>query len=125
MSASFRFKYDEELPLVVAMLLVYAIVCFVLSIYFQEQSGANSIWVTKWAYGVFTVSQIVTPLLPIALVVGQTMASKRLRENGVSCLNPKRIAISGKITDALSVSLAISLSASLSLLSLSLAECRY
>jgi hypothetical protein len=39
----------------------------------------------------------VSPLLPIALVVGQTMAAGRLREVGVFCLNPSRIAISGKI----------------------------
>eukprot|EP00658_Telonema_sp_P-2_P012704 TRINITY_DN14834_c0_g1_i2.p1 TRINITY_DN14834_c0_g1~~TRINITY_DN14834_c0_g1_i2.p1 ORF type:complete len:1308 (+),score=380.72 TRINITY_DN14834_c0_g1_i2:208-4131(+) len=91
------FKYDEELPLVVSMLLVYAAVCFILSIYFQSNSGASSTWTTKWAYGVFTVSQIVSPLLPIALVVGQTMASQRLKALGVFCLDPKRIAISGKI----------------------------
>ena len=91
------FKYDEELPLVVAMLLVYAAVCFIMSLYLQSNSGASSGWTTKWAYGIFTVSQIVSPLLPIALVVGQTMSSKRLQDVGVCCLDPKRIAISGKV----------------------------
>ena len=53
-----------------------------------------------------------SPLLPIALVVGQTMSSKRLKDVGVCwyvllqpqrlsasvySLDPKRIAISGKI----------------------------
>lgn len=92
-----RFKYDEELPLVVSILLVYALVCFILAIVFQANSGSESTWTTKWAYGVFTVSQIVSPLLPITLVVGQIMASQRLAAKDVFCLNPKRIAISGKI----------------------------
>ena len=48
-------------------------------------------------YGVFTVSQVLSPLLPIALVAGQVAASQRLSALGVFCLNPKRIAISGKI----------------------------
>jgi len=92
-----RFKYDEELPLVVCMLLVYAFACFILSLIFQANSGSESTWTTKWAYAIFTVSQIVSPLLPITLMVGQIMSSERLSEHGVFCLNPKRIAISGKI----------------------------
>jgi len=92
-----RFKYDEELPLVVAMLLVYAAVCFISSLVLQSNSGSKSTWTTKWAYAVFTVSQIVSPLLPITLMVGQIMSAQRLAEKEVFCLNPKRIAISGKI----------------------------
>lgn len=45
----------------------------------------------------FTCSQIFSPLLPVALKVGQIRSSKRLLEKGVFCVNPRRIAISGKV----------------------------
>ncbi|EFJ32188.1 hypothetical protein SELMODRAFT_439526 [Selaginella moellendorffii] len=66
------FKYDEELPIVAFFLVLYGIVCFAISIVFQNHAGAQSYWVTKWIY---------------------CMAISR----GIFCLNPKRIAIAGKI----------------------------
>lgn len=45
----------------------------------------------------FTVSQILSPLLPVALIAGQVQATVRLSEKGVFCINPTRIAIAGKI----------------------------
>eukprot|EP00756_Hemistasia_phaeocysticola_P066067 Hpha_TRINITY_DN8978_c0_g1::TRINITY_DN8978_c0_g1_i4::g.80776::m.80776/K14951/ATP13A3_4_5; cation-transporting P-type ATPase 13A3/4/5 len=91
------FKYDEELPVVVILLGCYALVCFILAIVFQENNGQKKTWVTMWAYGVFTFSQTLSPLLPVALVVGQVNASRRLNKEGVFCINPARIAISGKV----------------------------
>ena len=45
---------------------------------------------------VFTISQILSPLLPVALIAGQVLATVRLSENGIFCVNPSRIAIAGK-----------------------------
>ena len=45
---------------------------------------------------VFTISQILSPLLPVALIAGQVLATVRLSENGIFCVNPTRIAIAGK-----------------------------
>jgi predicted P-type ATPase len=91
------FKYDEELPIVVLMLLCYAAVCFALSLVFQYRNGQQSIWVTKWSYCIAILSQTVSPLLPVALEIGQIYASVRLKNCGIFCVNPKRIAIAGKI----------------------------
>ncbi|KAJ7537387.1 hypothetical protein O6H91_11G004100 [Diphasiastrum complanatum] len=91
------FKYDEELPVVVLFLIAYAIVCFIISIIFQNHTGSQSIWVTKWMYCMFSVNQILNPLLPVALEVGQLHAVNNLKKRGILCLNPKRIAIAGKI----------------------------
>ena len=44
-----------------------------------------------------TLSQILNPLLPVALVAGQSVAARRLAASGVFCVDPKRIAICGKI----------------------------
>ncbi|KAL3676686.1 hypothetical protein R1sor_026634 [Riccia sorocarpa] len=91
------FKYDEELPIVVTLLLMYGILCFALSLYFQNRTGAQSYWVTKWVYCMAILNQILNPLLPVALEIGQLQAVQRLKARGIFCLNPKRIAIAGKI----------------------------
>ncbi|CAM6091151.1 unnamed protein product [Calypogeia fissa] len=91
------FKYDEELPIVVLALLCYACVCFMISLLFQQHNGQQSIWVTKFVYCTAILSQTVSPLLPVALEVGQLHAVDRLKQVGIHCLNPKRIAIAGKI----------------------------
>ena len=73
--ASMIFKYDEELTVVITMLLLYASVCFVLSIVFQQMAGNLSDWVTKWMYATAIVNQVLSPLLPVALEVGQIHVS--------------------------------------------------
>ena len=50
-----------------------------------------------FAFACFTISQILPPLLPVALVIGHTKSSERLKEKDILCVQPKRIAISGKI----------------------------
>lgn len=69
-----RFKYDEELPAVMIILGFVCICIFNLAGYLQEVSGQPKSGITAWAYGIFTVSQTLSPLLPLALVVGQTVS---------------------------------------------------
>lgn len=92
-----RFKYDEELPAVMLILGVMCAIIFKAAGYLQALSGQPKTGITAWAYGIFTISQTLSPLLPLALVVGQTVSANRLQEIGVRCINPKRIAISAKI----------------------------
>jgi cation-transporting ATPase 13A3/4/5 len=92
-----KFRYEEELEAVILMLLGYGIIAFIVSLILQSANGGSSSFVTKWAYGMFTASQIFSPLLPVALKVGQIRSSKRLSLRGVFCVNPRRIAISGKV----------------------------
>eukprot|EP01052_Picozoa_sp_SAG31_P034052 SAG31_NODE_3923_length_3749_cov_2.030685_4_plen_534_part_00 len=89
--APMNFKYDLELPIAFLMLFIFACFGFVLSLYFQQLNGAKSSWATKWVYCMVTVGQVVSPLIPVVLVVGQQQSSKRLKDRGVFCLNPKRI----------------------------------
>lgn len=35
----------------------------------------------------FTISQILSPLLPAVLVIGQSVAATRLRRNGILCVD--------------------------------------
>ena len=41
-------------------------------------NGASNTFVSFFAYGLFTISQILNPLLPVALVAGQSVAARRL-----------------------------------------------
>ena len=40
---------------------------------------------------------MLNPLLPVALIAGQSVAARRLMKHGVFCVDPKRIAVCGKI----------------------------
>jgi cation-transporting ATPase 13A3/4/5 len=44
----------------------------------------------------FCISQLVSPLLPAALVVGQSVAADRLREKKIFCVDLPRILMAGK-----------------------------
>lgn len=79
------------------ILITFSLIVFPLAIYFQDLAGSNSTWITKWAYGIFTISQILNPILPVTLTVGQIKSSIRLGFRKIYTLNPARIAVSGKI----------------------------
>jgi cation-transporting ATPase 13A3/4/5 len=91
------FKYDEEFTVVFGMLAVFGCCLLGLVFFLFYWNGSPKAEVVKFATGVFTVSQLLSPLLPLALVVGEVAASKRLLDMSVFCINSKRIAISGKV----------------------------
>jgi magnesium-transporting ATPase (P-type) len=92
-----RFVYDEEFPIVLGILGVCCLVIFNLAAYMQELSGQPKSGISAFAYGLFTISQTVSPLLPLSLLVGQTASFKRLKAQGVNCIDPKRIAIAVRL----------------------------
>ena len=94
--ASMVFEYDEELRVVFGFLSIYAMALFGISVWLQTKISPLT-WVSVFAFAAFTVSQILPPLLPVALVIGHTMSAERLKKKQILCVDPKRIAISGKI----------------------------
>eukprot|EP00656_Telonema_subtile_P009200 TRINITY_DN14315_c0_g1_i1.p1 TRINITY_DN14315_c0_g1~~TRINITY_DN14315_c0_g1_i1.p1 ORF type:complete len:323 (+),score=72.76 TRINITY_DN14315_c0_g1_i1:190-1158(+) len=95
--AQMQFKYDEELPVVFALLFTFGVFATILGSYFRSDNGAHSTFNNSWPTLLCMVSQICHPLLPMALTVGQTMSCRRLKSLSIFCLDPKRISISGKI----------------------------
>jgi len=73
------FKYDEELPIVIALMVLYAVPCAVCTIAFQYHNGSYSQWVTKFVYCMGVVNQCLNPLLPVVLTVGDVQAVRRLK----------------------------------------------
>ena len=49
--------------------------CFAVAVRLMHHSGQVGSFVTTFAYGACTISQILNPLLPVALVAGQSVAA--------------------------------------------------
>ena len=51
----------------------------------------------SWFFGIFLVSEVINPLLPAALVVGQSVAATRLKKQDIFCIDFQRIIVAGKV----------------------------
>ncbi|KAL1914669.1 uncharacterized protein VTP21DRAFT_8080 [Calcarisporiella thermophila] len=86
------FVFNEHLKIVVTILLGWGIVAYGLSMWLMGRGD-----ITSWFYAVFVISEILSPLLPAALVVGQSVAATRLRLKGIFCVDLPRIVMAGKV----------------------------
>eukprot|EP00123_Amoebidium_parasiticum_P018505 comp24227_c0_seq1/m.44649 comp24227_c0_seq1/g.44649 ORF comp24227_c0_seq1/g.44649 comp24227_c0_seq1/m.44649 type:complete len:1428 (-) comp24227_c0_seq1:888-5171(-) len=86
------FIFDEHLKIVVGILLTWGAIAFVIMVAMMNQGNVYS-----WFYGMMTISQTMHPMLPAVLVIGQTVAAKRLVERSIYCTNFQRIAMAGKL----------------------------
>ncbi|KAI9268745.1 E1-E2 ATPase-domain-containing protein [Sporodiniella umbellata] len=86
------FVFQEQLKIVFCLLLVWAIVLLVFGIWWLGGTG-----MTAWFYGTICAAQVMNPLLPAILVVGQSIASNRLRKLSVFCVDLPRILMAGKV----------------------------
>ena len=79
------------MKVVIVILLIWGLVVFFACIALIDGQFA------AWFYGVFTISQILSPLLPSVLVGQQSVASERLRRLRIHCVDLNRISICGKV----------------------------
>ncbi|KAJ2760081.1 hypothetical protein IWQ57_006391, partial [Coemansia nantahalensis] len=86
------FVFDEQLRIVVAILVLCAVFTMGMAAYLYQGSP-----VAVAFYGLFAMAQLLSPLLPAALVVGQSMAAARLRRRQIFCVDPQRVMVAGKI----------------------------
>merc|ERR1719233_2322510 len=92
------FRYDEEMALVFFILIGFGFCAVIALTFLWDNNGTYKHTTIKYASATFTVCQLLSPLLPLSLIVGQVASAKRLAsELDVFCVNPKRIAICGKI----------------------------
>ncbi|KAI9468133.1 MAG: hypothetical protein EXX96DRAFT_114710 [Benjaminiella poitrasii] len=85
------FVFDEQIKIVIMILLCCGLVCLALAIWLYT-SGTSA-----WFYAMFAICQLVSPLLPAALVVGQSVAAGRLRKKNIFCVDLPRILMAGKV----------------------------
>ncbi|KAJ2474779.1 hypothetical protein IWW47_006635, partial [Coemansia sp. RSA 2052] len=60
-------------------------------VFYQTQPSAS------WFYAMFSCSQLISPLLPAALVMGQSIAASRLKKKQIYCVNLDRVIMAGKV----------------------------
>ncbi|GMF34884.1 unnamed protein product [Phytophthora fragariaefolia] len=92
-----RFKYDEHLKALIALLLIYSVMACVIGINFLLGNGKLNNKMTAFCYCIFMISAVVSPLLPVVITVGQVNAGTRLKKAGIFSLNVKRITLCGKV----------------------------
>ncbi|PVU93170.1 hypothetical protein BB559_003426 [Furculomyces boomerangus] len=89
--SEYSFVFNEHLRIVVAILLTWGAIAFCLSIWLMGHD------LTSWFYGLFVISQILSPLLPASFVIGQSVAASRLRKLKIFCIDLPRIMVAGKV----------------------------
>ena len=88
----YSFIYNEHLKVVIPLLILWGIVMLFVSMVLLEITN-----VSAWFYGMFSISQVLSPVLPAVLVIGQSVASERLRAKGIICVDFNRITLAGKV----------------------------
>ncbi|DAZ98290.1 TPA: hypothetical protein N0F65_008876 [Lagenidium giganteum] len=92
-----RFKYDEHLKACIVFLFCYGLIAAYIAMKFLMDNAGLSNTLFAFVYGMFMLSAVLSPLIPVVLTVSQANASKRLLAKGIFALNPQRIALAGKI----------------------------
>ncbi|KAI9322428.1 hypothetical protein BX666DRAFT_2147537 [Dichotomocladium elegans] len=85
------FIFDEQIKLVILILLCCGMVILALAVWLYA-AGTPA-----WFYATFAIAQLVSPLLPAALVVGQSVAASRLKKKQIYCVDLPRILMAGKV----------------------------
>lgn len=86
------FIFNEQMRIVVFILILYAVFVMAMAAYLYHKNSVAIVF-----YGVFSIAQLLSPLLPAALVIGQSVAAARLRKKHIYCVDPQRIMTAGKI----------------------------
>ncbi|KAL2914989.1 hypothetical protein HK105_205533 [Polyrhizophydium stewartii] len=86
------FVFMEHLKVVLPLLAFWGVVMLFLSMAMLGASSSDA-----WFYGMFTISQVLSPLLPAVLVIGQSISADRLRKQGIMCVDLSRITLAGKV----------------------------
>ncbi|KAI8089682.1 uncharacterized protein BX664DRAFT_333638 [Halteromyces radiatus] len=86
------FIFHEQLKLVFCILLCWAVVLLGIGSWWLGGRGMTALF-----YGLTCAAQVMNPLLPAILVVGQSIASGRLRQKGIFCVDLPRILMAGKV----------------------------
>jgi magnesium-transporting ATPase (P-type) len=86
------FVFIEHLKIVFPLLFVWGVILHMASIRMLGENNDDA-----WFYGMFTISQILSPLLPAVLVIGQSISAKRLAEKKIMCVDLQRITLAGKV----------------------------
>jgi cation-transporting ATPase 13A3/4/5 len=90
-----KFKFDDEVKIVLAILVAEAIVLAALVVIFIKDD-----WVYSWFYAMYVVGTVMPPLLPTVFVVSVGISCKRLQGKRITCTDSQGILVAGKVKKA-------------------------
>jgi magnesium-transporting ATPase (P-type) len=90
-----KFKFDDEVKIVLAILVVEGIVLVTLTMLIIEDD-----WVYSWFYSMFVIATVLPPLLPTVFVVSVGISCHRLLGKNITCMNAQGILVAGKVKKA-------------------------
>jgi magnesium-transporting ATPase (P-type) len=90
-----RFKFDEQVPIVIAILLVESLVAFIFIWLIRSDTP-----VFAWFYGMYVLSTLLPPLLPTVFTVSVGVSDNRLTKKRISCSQSDDILVAGKVSKA-------------------------
>ena len=89
------FKFFTDALKFIGVLFIFAIAGFAYALYAFKKSNAGTFLIVLKSLDIFTIA--VPPALPAAMSVGTVYALQRLKKQGIFCISPLRINISGRI----------------------------
>ena len=90
-----KFKFDDEVKIVLAILVAEAMVLAALVVLFIKDD-----WVYSWFYAMYVVGTVMPPLLPTVFVVSVGISCKRLQGKRITCTDSQGILVAGKVKKA-------------------------
>lgn len=90
-----RFKFDEQVPIVIGILLLESLAGFTLIWFLRSDKP-----VFAWFYGIYVLSTLLPPLLPTCFTVSVGVSDNRLSKKRISCSQADDILVAGKVSKA-------------------------
>ncbi|KAL3775476.1 hypothetical protein ACHAW5_005527 [Stephanodiscus triporus] len=90
-----KFKFDDEVKIVLAILVAEALVLVALVCLFIKDDLVYS-----WFYAMYVVGTVLPPLLPTVFVVSVGISCKRLQGKRITCTDSRGILVAGKVKKA-------------------------
>ncbi|PVU86784.1 hypothetical protein BB561_006554 [Smittium simulii] len=88
----FMFVFNKQIKVVMFILFIQGLIWLGLAAWFLKAST-----IAAFFSGMFSLSQLISPLLPASLVIGQSVAVQRLRKKNIYCIEMPRVMIAGKV----------------------------
>ncbi|OLY84330.1 putative cation-transporting ATPase 13A2 [Smittium mucronatum] len=86
------FIFDKQIRVVMLILFVQGVVWMGFAFWLLNASA-----IAGFFSGIFSLAQLISPLLPASLVIGQSIAVQRLKKKNIYCIDIPRVLVAGKI----------------------------
>ncbi|OMJ26084.1 putative cation-transporting ATPase 13A2 [Smittium culicis] len=86
------FIFNKQIRVVMFVLFIQGLFWLSFAIWLLKASA-----IAGWFSGVFSLAQLISPLLPASLVIGQSIAVQRLKKKQIYCIDIPRVMVAGKI----------------------------